>query len=67
MASAKDYRETARIISDAMGKNPSADVLRACRNMIREFADVYEAGNSRFDRERFYEAAGFNHPKPDYF
>jgi hypothetical protein len=67
MASAKDYRETARIIADAMGKDPSAEVLRTCRNMIREFADMFETGNERFDRERFYKAAGFYHPKPDYF
>lgn len=56
MMTRKDYVETARIIADFRQRNNDALPALAFMRMVQAFADMMEADNSRFDRERFITA-----------
>jgi hypothetical protein len=56
---AKDFRAIAATLSEARTLAQSGASTQAAIDYItRELADVMASGNPRFDRERFYGAAG---------
>lgn len=56
MMTHKDYIETARIISNFRARIDNRVPAIMFMRMMQDFADMFEADNSRFDRERFITA-----------
>ncbi len=59
--SRKDYCAIANVIAGevALAENDGADhTVSTLENVARSVADVFAADNPRFDRQRFYTAAG---------
>lgn len=57
--STKDYESIAAILAAEISANRhNPDVVMAVRNVTLSIADVFRRASSRFNRSRFYRAAG---------
>ena len=57
--SKKDYVKVASIIHTALQESdPSYDAWASVAEVGQRLADMFAADNPRFDRDRFYKAAG---------
>jgi hypothetical protein len=55
MMTRKDYVETASILADFIGDMPISNEQRML-DLVHDFADMFEADNPRFLRDRFISA-----------
>jgi hypothetical protein len=57
----KHYVEVAAILAGERAVYASKpDAVRVLDNVTHSLADVFKRDNSRFDRQRFYDAAGLD-------
>lgn len=59
--SRKDYVAIASVISSQYASAPSMDAKQAIARVTLSLADVLQADNPRFNRERFYAATRIPH------
>jgi hypothetical protein len=58
-STARDYESIAAVLAAEIAVNRhNPDVVMAVRNIVLSIADVYRRDSSRFNRSRFYRAAG---------
>ena len=58
--SKKDYVKVASIIHDALQESGTYDAWASVYEVGQRLADMFAADNPRFDRDRFYKAAGLS-------